>query len=326
MTAPGAAPHRRGSRWLQAAAFVVLATTVLALPLAARTSAPAAPGVAITVPTPEQRLATLAAIDASIKDGRLAAAGDIIARARQIESTPQLQLRSAELALATGDLAGAATQFTDLVGQAEVAAAAQQGLGIARLRQGNVAAATIAIDAALAADASLARAWNARGVMADQRRDWATADKAYGQAIALDPQSAHALTNRGYSLMLRGHYAEAEADLAAAVKRDPKLTIAQTDLRFARAMQGRYQDAFAGSTRENLANDLNTVGFAAMARGDRETAETYFERAMSLSTRFDHVAWANLQYLKSNGRLPAEAGDAGLAAAEAVVLSAKPPR
>ncbi len=305
---------------------IVIAVLASGMAQAAVWASPAVPAPAVPL-TAEQSAATLAAIDASIAAGRLRAAGDMIGRTLPIDSSPDLQLRQAELALASGDIVGAAAQFTELTGNAGLAARAQQGLGIARLRQGNLPAAAAAIDAALAGDPTLVRAWNARGVLADKRRDWASADAAYAEAIARDPQSVQARTNRGYSQILRGRYAEAEADLAAALVQDPTSRITQTNLRFARAMQGRYREAFAGSTRETLANDLNTVGFAAMARGDRDTAETYFNRAMALNTRFDHVAWANLNYLKTNGRAPMETSDAAVEAASAELHNpAKRPR
>jgi Flp pilus assembly protein TadD len=284
------------------------ATLAAALMAAAAVAAPApiAAPAAVAAPSAE---AILALIDTAIAEGRYPAAGELIARARLAGDTPQLQLRTAEMFLASGDLPGAATQFSELTEAPGVAGAALQGLGLARLRQGNLPAAITALDAAIARDNSLARAWNARGVAADDMRDWPTADTAYARAIALDPRPVAALTNHGYSLMLRGRHAEAEAELVRAAALDPANRTLQTNLRFARAMQGRYKDAFAGSTREGLANDLNTVGFAAMARGDAVTAETYFNRAMQLNPHFDRTAWANLEYLKTNARgLPTEAG------------------
>lgn len=324
MTNRLAAPRRGRRQWRAVAMLALLATP------AALIARPPPPAAVATAPqtVEQQREATLAAIDASIGAGRLPAAADMIGRALISDPSPQFQLRSAELALASGDIAGAAAQFQDLIGQPDLAAAAQQGLGVARLRQGNIPAARTALDVALALDPRLVRGWNARGVIADQQRDWKTADQAYASAIAIDPRSAQTLTNRGYSMILRGRYAEAEPDLAAAVAIDPKLVVANTDLRFARAMQGRYRDAFSGSSRETLATDLNTVGFAAMARGDRDTAETYFNRAMALNTRFDHVAWANLQYLQTDGRARLDTSDAGIAAAEAAIHDSPkaPPR
>lgn len=272
-----------------------------AAPVSARRAQPVIPPAPVSAPTTlEQRAAMLAAIDAAIAAGRLDSARAMIGRTLPTDPSPELQLRLAELALATGDIAGAGAQFTELAAEPTLAARAQQGLGLARLRQGNLPAATAAIEAALAAEPGLLRAWNARGVIADRQRDFPAADKAYAAALAIDPRSVAVLTNRGYSRSLRALYAGAELDLAAAAAIDPASSITQTNLRFARAMQGRYRDAFSGSTKETLANDLNTVGFAAMARGDTEAAETYFNRAMSLNTRFDRVAWANIEYLQSH--------------------------
>jgi Flp pilus assembly protein TadD len=269
---------------------------------------PPAEGAQAVVALPEQ--AALAVIDGAIADGRLDAAAEIIARTVAREDTPALRLRMAELALARGSLAEAVARFQALLLPAEgisrvapapapeIVAAAQQGLGLARLRQNDLAGAKAALDAALAIDPGLIRAWTARGVLADRERDFATANLAYGRAVALAPDSATVLTNQGYSLLLQRRHAEAEALLARAVSTDPNLAVAQTNLRLARALQGRYKEAFAGATPDRLAGALNTVGFAAMARGDYATAETYFNRALTQNTRFDAVAWANLRYLK----------------------------
>ncbi|GGE11181.1 hypothetical protein GCM10011529_16930 [Polymorphobacter glacialis] len=305
---PGAA-SRGALRFCRAALLI----TFLAAPLTAQAPPAgqmAAPATATTAPP-----AILALVDNAIREGRFDAAGTLIARSRIDGDSPQLQLRTAELFLATGDLAAAAIAFGDLLSLPGVAAAAGQGLGLVRLRQFDLPAAITALDAALALDPDLARAWTARGVAADRGRDWPAADAAYARAVALDPGSATILTNRGYSLMLRERFADAEVDLARAVALDPALKTAATNLRFARAMQGRYRDAFLGSTRGGLAADLNTVGFAAMARQDYATAETYFNRALALNSRFDRTAWANLEYLKSQtaprtGVLPAaESGE-----------------
>lgn len=256
----------------------------------------ALPGAALAQPAPDPALAI---IDTAIAEGRFEAASDVLQRTLLLRPGPGLQLRVAELALARGALAEAATGFVELVADPAVAALAQQGLGITRLQQGDVVAARTAIDAALAIDAGLVRAWNARAVLADRQRDFAAADAAYAAALALDPHAAMLRANQGYSLLLRGRHADAEIALLAALGLDPGLAAATTNLRLARAMQGRYREAFAGSTRAGLAADLNTVGFAAMARGDHAVAEGYFNRALSLNPRFDPVAFANLAYLKS---------------------------
>jgi Flp pilus assembly protein TadD len=254
--------------------------------------------VAVTPP------AALAIIDKAIAERRFDDAESTISRVRATASSPDLQLRAAELILARGDFAGALTAFSALHDAPEVAARSWQGKGIAALRLGRTAEAVTALDKALALDSGLARAWNARGVAADSQRDWQRAEAAYARAIAADPGMAAALNNRGYSLLLQRRYAEAEADLAKAVARAPELSAAHTNLRLARAMQGRYEDAFIGSTRDGLASDLNTVGFAAMSRGDDVTAEVYFSRALALSPRYDRTAAANLEYLKQRATRP----------------------
>jgi Flp pilus assembly protein TadD len=286
----------------------LLLALILAGPVVASETTPTVavagvPAAATTTAPDAERFAALPVIDQAIADGRLEAARDIIARTAAVHDSPELRLRAAELALANSALVEAATSFSDLIAfpkaNAALVAAAHQGLGLVRLREGNLAAAQSELDAAVAADPSLVRAWMARGVVADRQRDFDRADIAYARAIALAPNSALALTNRGYSLLLRGRYADAEKDLARAVAIDPGVAAARTNLRLARAMQGRYREAFADSTKAGLAADLNTVGFAAMTRGDYPTAETYFNRAISLNTRFDKIAWANLRYLKS---------------------------
>lgn len=260
---------------------------------------PLVPVVQATTPP-----AALAVIDKAIAEGRFDDAEITISRTRATASSPELQLRAAELTLARGDLPAAATAFADVRDQADVAARGWQGSGIVALRQGRIAEGVAALDKALALDANLARAWNARGVAADRQRDWKRAEAAYARAIAADPGLVAALSNRGYSLLLQRRFAEAEADLAKAAARDPGLAAARTNLRLARAMQGRYEEAFIGSTREGLASDLNTVGFAAMSRGDDVTAEVYFSRALALNTRYDRTAAANLEYLKQRATRP----------------------
>jgi Flp pilus assembly protein TadD len=243
--------------------------------------------------------AALPIIDAAIDAGRLEDAASIVARLAATHDGPELRLRSAELALASAAPVEAIAGFSPLTEVPETAARAYQGLGLAQYRLGDKAAAQKALGKAIAADPSLLRSWLALGAIADGNRDFAAADAAYAKALAIDPNSAAALTNRGYSLLLRGRAGDAEADLLRATMIDPGLATAQTNLRVARAMQGKYREAFAGSNKQSLAADLNNVGFGALARGDTRTAETYFNRALSLNPRFDAIAWANLRYLKS---------------------------
>ncbi len=237
-------------------------------------------------------------IDSLIAAGRLDGAAQVLARVGASETPGNVGLARAEYALATGALDDASAGFTSLSGASDLAGRAQQGLGITRLRQGKIGPAVAALDAALKVNPKLTRAWIARGVAADQTRDWAGAEVAYTHALDLEPASAAALTNRGYSRLLRGNLAGSIVDLKKAVSLDPDLAAARTNLQVARAMTGDYKGALAGSTMNTVPRDLNTIGFAAMARGEYALAETYFSRAMQLNPEFDHTAWANLVYAK----------------------------
>jgi Flp pilus assembly protein TadD len=285
--------HRFAFAMLLAALAMAFFAPAMAAPKPPRSPRDEAAGPMLPAPPPSA--SALAMLDAAIAEGRLDAARELIAP-MWASGTPDVLLRGAELALAGGSLPEAAEAFTGLLG-GPLAATAQQGLGITRLREGKDGEARPLLEQAVTADPGLARAWNALGVLADKARDWPAADIAYGKAIAAAPQDAGIMANRGWSRLLRGHHQAAELDLIAALKLDPKLKVARTNLALARAMQGRYQEAFLTSDKASLATDLNTVGYAAMMRGDLAVAEAYFNRALSLNPQFDRAAWANLQYL-----------------------------
>lgn len=248
--------------------------------------------------------ASLTSIEDALAAAKLDVAAELIEHGTAVLSPAQMRLVHAEYAMARGDNDAAMPDFAALVGNTDVAARAHLGIGLIELNHGHDQLAVSSLDAALAADPSLVRAWIARGVAADRMRDWPRADAAYDHALKLDPRSAIAMSDRGYSKLLRGQFAAAAADSMLALALDSKLATATNNLRLARAMQGDYKAAFAGSTKASLANDLNTVGFAAMSRGDYGIAETFFTRAMRMNPQFDHTAWDNLVYLKQLAHKP----------------------
>jgi len=237
--------------------------------------------------------------DAALADGRLAAAEEILRRAPLEASDPERLVRQAELALAGGQLSEAMGGFLALIDTPSMEGRGWQGLGIVRLKRGDTEMATEALEKAIKVDPTLVRAQVARGVLADRRNDWKRADEAYAAALAAAPGDALALANRGWSRLLRGQPESAETDLAAALAANPKLVIVANNLRFAQAMQGHYEQAFAGSTPDNLAHDMNMVGFAALSRGDDEVAEAYFRRALEVNPQYDELAAANLAWLEA---------------------------
>ncbi len=292
---PGSIPHL-----VRLGAAMLVAGLLLATPAtAARKSAIAAAELAAN---------PFVHIDRAIAEGRLPAAQMLILHSPLAADDPRLLLRSAEVALADGRLPEAAARFFELTGQAEIAAKAQQGLGLAKLRLGDLPAAVAALDAAVAADATLIRAHVARGVVADKQRDWPVSEAAYARALAIDPVSVPALGNRGYSRLLRGDYSAAESDLQQAMLQDPEHKLILNNLRLARAMQGRYSEAFVGATKKELPAVMNTVGFAAMVRGDDAVAESYFRRAMALNPTFDKTAAANLALIAERRQAGKSAG------------------
>ena len=282
----------RGVRWLAAVAAVAVISGTVDEPLRAAETSAAAGAL-------DGEALTLEFIDKAIADGRLKSAGDLILRAGARFPGPEVSLRQAELMLAADSLAEAATAFQALETDPVVGARALAGRGIAAIRAGHPDAADALLADAVARDPALARAWSARAVLADRRHDWPAAERFYAAALQAAPESPEVLNNRGYSRLLQGRHAEAEADFDTALKLKPDLKQAQTNLKLAKAMQGRYAEAFTSSNRDELARDLNTIGVAAMLRGDHRIAESYFARAIDMNSRYDKTASANLAYLKS---------------------------
>jgi Flp pilus assembly protein TadD len=283
-------------RLIAACAALLVVAGVDPAAMAAPSPVPAGPEAPAAL---DGQALTLEFIDKAISEGRLKSAGELILRARSRYAGPELSLREAELMLAGDAVNDAARAFQALEAEPGVRARALTGRGISAIRAGQDAAAETLLAAAVQQDASLARAWSARGVLADRRRDWASADRFYSEALKAAPESAPILNNRGYSRLLQGRHAEAEADLERAVRLDPKLKEAATNLTLAKAMQGRYAEAFTSADRDALARDLNTVGVAAMLRGDTRIAQSYFTRAIEMNGRYDRTAAANLAYLKA---------------------------
>lgn len=254
------------------------------------------------VSLPDGRTLTLQFIDQAIAEHRLQAAAELLNRAMARPggaADRELQLRTAELLLASGLLPDAERAFQALLPEADVAARARTGLAISLINRGEAGQARILLQEAVAMAPDLARAWSALAVLADRAHNWSEAEGHYDNALRVAPDDAGIWNNRGYSRLLQQDFAGAEADFQQALQLQPKLTEAQTNLRLARALQGQYLRSFANSRAQNLGQDLNTVGFAAMLRGDHALAESYFYRAMEADPAYQDRAAANLAYLKA---------------------------
>lgn len=273
--------------------------TVALLLLALPSAVLAAPKAAPPPPAPVDGASlTFEFIDKALAEGRLKSAADLITRARFRYDGAELRLREAELLLASGLRTEADMAFRTLEADNDLAARAKTGRAIGLIRAGESDIARELLVTATTIDPSLARAWSALAVLADRKQDWKLAESQYEKALAAAPRDASIYNNRGYSRLLQQRAAEAETDFVKALELQPGLTSAETNLRLARGLQGHYTEAFAGSSREQLGRDLNTVGYAALLRGDYSLAESYFSRALELDPQYRETAAANLAYLK----------------------------
>ena len=212
-----------------------------------------------------------------------------------------------EAKLALGDaylglnrLDSALAGFEPLVsnGTPAVRARALQGVGIARLRQGDTAGATALLRDAVAADASLWRSWNALGHLYDGRREWEQAREAFGAALRIRPDEALVYNNLGMSLLASGRPAEALEAFDTALRLAPDLQVAEANIRIALAWQGRYGEALKGMTRDEVATVLNNVGYIATLRADYPEAEKYLHQAVAASVSHFDTAQKNIDYLE----------------------------
>lgn len=234
--------------------------------------------------------------DAALAAGDLVLAADLSARLDG--DSAQQRLARGELALATGATEAARADFHGLTDHPQWASRALQGEGLARMQLGD-AEAESELKAAVDRDPALKRAWIGLGALADRRRDFAAAEADYAKAIALDPDDAVVWNDRGYSRILQGRFPEAVADLTKAVSLDGKLAAARGNLRLAQAFVGDETAVLADVDAKTLPAALNTLGFAALRRGEWAKAESYFARAQEASPRYDQVIADNLAYARA---------------------------
>ena len=269
------------------------------------------------VATPEADAMTPMAVEMAeqaIADGRLSEAERLLERVFLVDAANvRAQLALAELRLASGDPAQAVGAFVRLVEDPVVGPRARQGAGIAMLL---IDAAEIGVEhlrAAVEADPTLWRAWNALGSYYDSLGQWEAAAEAYGNALAERSDEAMLYNNRGFSYLMQGRLDEAVLDLRRALNLDPDMAPAQINLRLTLAWSGRYAHAMMGATDEDMSKVLNNVGYVALLRGDLDNAEAYLQRAMEADPSFNKIAWRNLSYLRDMRDLKA-AGAQALAA------------
>lgn len=178
--------------------------------------------------------------------------------------------------------------------------------GLALLVVGKLDEATAQLELALAEDPSLWRAANGLGLVNDIEQRWDQAEANYNLAVAIKSDSATVHNNMGYSYLLQGRVEDASKAFTTSLVYDPDLDIARSNLRLALAAEGRYADAIAGTERKDLPQVLNNIGFVAMSRGDYESADTFFHRAIDESPVYYDAAVQNLERLQTLVNKPAD--------------------
>lgn len=242
----------------------------------------------------------LDSVDQALREQRLVDAGRMLDEAYMAQITDKrLVLRSGELLLMRQRYEDAVRSFGEAAEEPSLRAQALQGKGIALAKLGRAADATAALKAAVQADPSLWRAWDALAVQSDRRHDFVESEADYAHALKANDVQAYVYNNRGYSRLLQGRYEEASADFVKALQMQPDLAPARTNLRLSLALRGKYREATAMSGAEDRGAVLNNAGFAAVLRGDLGQAENLFQEAVDARGQTYGRALENLKMVKA---------------------------
>lgn len=265
---------------------------ILAWLLAAVAAPPAAAAVA-----PATQHAPLAEARHAILVGRLDQARLMIARAIAAGSKgPAVDRLLADLAYSSGRMPEAAARYAALAASGNADLFILERAGLAALQAGDLAAATGWIEKATAMPDASWRAWNALGVLADYRQDYAQADRGYARAAELAPNEAQVANNMGWSLLVRGEWDAAAAALERAHGLDPASTRIANNLELARAALAEDLPARKpGESDEDWAARLNDAGVIAQARGDTSRAIAAFTQAIEMRSTWYERAANNLK-------------------------------
>ncbi len=250
---------------------------------------------AIAAAPPAQATALSEAAHALL-NGRIEQARIMIGNAVQAGAQgAQLDRLLADLAFESGDYRLALVRYDALLVAAPGDALLAERIGICAIHLGDSARATRMIALATGAPTASWRAWNARGVLADQSGDWDSADAAYGKAASMADDRPEILNNHGWSLLARGRWSEALALLGQAAMLNPKSVRIANNLELAKAaLSEDLPRRFHGESDASWAARLNDAGVVAGIRGDRKRAIAAFAQAISARHRWFERAANNL--------------------------------
>ena len=184
-------------------------------------------------------------------------------------------------------------------------------MGVLRARQEEFERAVELFDRAIAADPTMASAYNNRGHALVALHHNAQAVASYDQALALKLESAHALNNRGTALQALMRFDEAQASFERAVALEPGLAAAHLNLGELLLETGEREAGIealrrardAGADAEQIGYTLASLGAEAPAGA----APEHFVRELfdQYAQRFDRHLTDRLGY-----RVPQLIGDA----------------
>lgn len=190
--------------------------------------------------------------------------------------------------------------FQDLVRIRPNQAIYWQGLGLARLGQGNREAARSALEQAVGLDPKLWKAYNGLGMLYNQDRKFDQAIAAFSRAINLQPRSPQLYNNLGMSYVLKNQFAKAEQCFRYALKLNPTYKLAANNLGLVYARQGKYAKARRAFSRgSGKAQAHNNVGCFLAWAGKNERAAEEFRQALRLSPSYYPLAGRHLKQITS---------------------------
>ena len=208
---------------------------------------------------------------------------------------PEVDRLLADLAYASGDYAGALPRYLQLLVGNPADGVLYERAGLSAMKVRDVAQAEKLLERATAFPTATWRAWNARGIAADYRSDWAVADESYARAITLAPDRAEVVNNLGWSWLARGRWADALQNFERAAAMDPKSTRIAANLELARAaMSEDLPQRRAGETEADWAARLNDAGVIAKVQGNNRKAVAAFTRAIEARSQYYARAANNL--------------------------------
>jgi Flp pilus assembly protein TadD len=264
------------------------------LPLLIAASVSAAPAA----PAPDAH-ELLAGARHAVRVNRLDQASVMISRALEAGATgPELDRVLADLAFASDKYAEAIGRYEALLKISPGDPSLIEPAAIAALKLGQVDRASALLSST--SRTGTWRLWNARGVVADLKRDWGTADASYERAIALAPSAVGPINNRGWSLVLRGEWKQALSFFERAIEIDPKSERIADNLELARmALAAELPRREPGESESSWAARLNDAGIAAVIMGDKSRATAAFTQAIGVSGTWYARAANNLEALGS---------------------------